>query len=53
MRAVFLADLFMCSLSHLPVYVTGKPLKHWKKELNSFPAQVAKEFVSNIKTVGH
>lgn len=53
MTAPFLADLlFSCSPSHLPVYVTGKPLQHWKKELNSLPAQVAKEFVTHVKTVG-
>lgn len=54
MPTAFLADLlFMCSPSYLPVYVTGKPLKHWKKKLNSLPAQVAKEFVTRVKTVGH
>lgn len=54
MPTAFLADLlFMCSPSHLPVYVTGKLLKHWKKELNSLPAEVAKEFVTHVKTVGH
>lgn len=54
MPTAFLADLlFMCSPSHLPVYVSGKPLKHWKKELDSLPAQVAKEFVTHVKTVGH
>lgn len=52
MPTAFLAELlFMCSPSHLPVYVAGKPLKHWKKELNSLAAQVAKEFVTSVKTV--
>lgn len=52
MPPAFLAELlFMCSPSHLPVYVTGKPLKHWKKELNSLATQVAKEFVTRVKTV--
>lgn len=33
------------------VYVTGKPLKHWKKELNSLATQVAEEFVTCFKTI--
>lgn len=53
MTAPFLADLlFVCSLSHLPDYVTGNPLQHWKKELNFILAQVAKEFVTHVETMG-
>lgn len=54
MPTAFLAVLlFICSPSHLPVYVTGKPLKYWKKELNSLPAWVMKDFATHVKTVGH